>query len=501
MKSKSYIFLIAFLTSLAVCAVAGNTNKLKKENVNLSRMGDKLMVSMDIVLDSTRLSSNHQLFVTPVITNGDGTHNVTLPTVLFNGRNMHYRYLRNNNKALAGGDYDVVSEVYYKNGKMSKVAYAQTTPMQEWMESEDAVMRVMIDTCGCGTLKAKGLEDYPLNLVPKVINQAPNMVVMPFPVPIAGDDKISVHQGKAKVQFEVDKFQLHDKVYSYTNRFTKRRHTIDNRQQLKTIDDSINYALSSPNVELVSLDICGYASPESPYNHNEYLATNRAKAVLTYVERHDGVPAQLCSYSAVPENWKEFRNQVVAAKGITEKQRADLLELIDRPIHSTSDYDRKETELKTSPKFSALYRGTIHPDWFPDLRYTEFTIRTHLKPMTDEQLRQVMKEEPQRMSLSQFYRVALSYGQGTQDFKETLKLALKYYPNDPTANMNAAAMAIEAGNYDDAKPFLKLAGESDDANILRGIVATNDGDLDVARAFFTKAIKQPEAQRNLNLIK
>lgn len=503
MKSKSYILLIAFLASVTICAIAGNVAKLKKENVSLTRVGDKLMVSMDIVMDSSRLSSNTQLFVTPVITSTSGTQQVTLPTVLFNGRNMHYRYLRNNNKALAGGDYDVVNEIYYKNGKLSKVAYAQTTPMQEWMEAEDAVMRLMVDTCGCGTLKAKGIEDYPLNLVPKVeyVNQAPNMFVMPFPVPQPDDDKVTVHQGRAKVLFEVDKTQLHTGVYRYTNRITKRSHTIDNRAQLKNIDDSIRYALSSPNVELVSLEICGYASPETRYSRNVELAEGRAHAVLNYVERHDGVPAELCSYKSVPENWKGFRDQVVAAKDITEAQRTDLLELIDRPIRSVTDYDAKERELNTSPKFAKLYKSIIHPVWFPDLRYTEFTIRTHLKPMTDEQLREVIKVEPQRMSLSQFYRVALSYGHGTPEFNETLKTALKYFKNDAVANTNMAALAIEEKRFDDAKPYLELAGDGDEANILRGIVATNDGNLELARAYFTKAIKQPEAQRNLNLLK
>lgn len=489
MNLKLNILFFAFCT---VISVFGDT-KLKKENVSVDRIGNKLMVSMDLVLDSTRLGNNGQLFVTPVVMSADSAHSVVLPSVLFSGRNMHYTYLRNESRALPTADYEIAREVYHKGLRTSKVKYEQSTPLTDWMSNSDAVLRIIVDTCGCRNLKAKGVEEYPI--------KAPKMLQMAYPVPVPDDDKITVHQGKAKVQFEVDKFELHDEVYSYTNRITKRRHTIDNREQLQLIDDSLRYALNSPNVELVKLEVHGFASPESPYDHNEYLALNRAKAIMLYLEKHDGVPDSICSYSATPENWAGFREQVLAATDITEKQRTDLLELIDRPCHSTSDYDRKETELNKSAAFAALYRDKIRPDWFPDLRYTQFAFYTHLKPLTDEQLRQVAKDEPKRLSLSQFYRVALSYGHGTKEFHDVMLLALKYFPTDEVANCNAAALAIEEDRYADAKPYLEHAGETDDANILRGIVAYKEGDFDAAREYFQKAINQPEAQKNLELIK
>lgn len=495
MNLKFTILLALLCSAITLSAGSKRDYKLKKENVSVDRIGDNLMLSMDLILDSTRLRSNHQLFITPIIQTADKKHTSILPTVLFSGRNMHYLYQRNPKKATPSADYNVATEVWHKSGTTSKIRYAHSVPLKDWMSGKDAMLRLMVDTCGCGISNAGA------DTIPFCLNKAPQMLLMAYPVPLVEDDKIIVHQGKAKVQFEVDKFQLHDEVYTYTHKVTKRRHVIDNRKELQTIDDSLHYALNSPNVELVSLDIRGYASPESPYDHNEYLALNRAKAVMIYLEKHDNIPDSVCSYHATPENWQMFREQVLAAKDITEQQRKDLIELIDRPIHSNGDYDRKETELGTSPKFAALYKNHIHPDWFPELRYTEFTIRTRLKHMTIEQLRQVMIDEPKRLSLSQFYRVALSYGHGTEGFHKAMTLALENYPKDPMSNTNAAALAVEEQRYEDAKKFLEHAGDSDDANILRGIVATNDGDLEAARQFFQKAIKQPEAQRNLNLIK
>ena len=128
----------------------------------------------------------------------------------------------------------------------------------------------------------------------------------------------------------------------------------DNREQLKMIEDSVRYALSDPNVEISRIDICGYASPESPYMHNEYLATNRSRSLSEYIGRRFSLPADRCTYSSVPENWAEFRELAVAADDITEAQRRDLLELIDTPAYGASDYDAKEKELKTDRRFASL---------------------------------------------------------------------------------------------------------------------------------------------------
>lgn len=466
-------------------------------NLSATPAGERCIVTMDVVLDQLHLSGNHQLFVTPYIESKDKSEQVQMPSILISGRNMHYVYLRTGQtKATGKTKYNVVREMYHKKGGET-VAYNESTPLRAWMMDDEVNLLVHIDTCGCG--RAEGSDVLAKRKLG--MNPVNSMLIMPYPKLGFEEDKITKHEGRAKVQFEVDKFELHDQVYTYTHRQTHRKHVIDNREQLKVIDDSLRYALSSPNVELVGLEICGYASPESPYDHNEYLALNRARAVMEYVERHDNIPSEICSYRAVPENWEGFRQQVLDAKDITEQQRKDLLELIDRPVHIASDYDRKETELKTSPKFAALYTSKIHPDWFPELRYTRFSISTHLKPRTLEQLREIAKTEPHLMSLNQFYRVAQSYEHGSKEFTDVLMTALQYHPKDEKANVNVASLLIEQHKYDEAKTYLEHAGESDEANILRGIICTHQRDFDEARRYFQKASNASEARNNLRLLK
>lgn len=499
---KKYILtLVALFAIVFSVSATPEAHKRRAKSVvrtadtNVQRVGDRMVVNFNLILDDFYLSPNQQVFLTPAIIGANETQVSELPSILLSGRNMHYVYLRTGEtKATAKGTkYDIVKEVYHKSKQKQTVMYNQTVPFEDWMLGNNARIRVYIDTCGCGRQIASGFREA------KLPSPAEQMLAMPFPTPRPGIGKPINHHGEARVQFEVDKIELHEDVYRYTHRITKRKHVIDNRAELQTIHDSIQYALSDPNVEIESISICGYASPESPYEHNDYLATNRSRALSEYIGRKYNIPLDRCHYSAVPENWAGFRKQVENATDITERQRKDLLELIDKTCYGPLDYDAKEEALKNDPRYADVYREKIHPDWFPQLRVTTFDIRTQLKPLTPIQLRDVMAKNPNIMSLDEIYQVANSYEHGSPEFLNAMEVALQEYPEDPIANCNAAAVAIENKDYAAAARYLEKAGDSTEANVLRGIVATANGDITAARDLFRSA-NSPEAIRNLRLI-
>lgn len=482
---------MALLSALPM--MAAHSDDIRIKNLSVSQQGDVCVVSMDLDLAELELRRNEQVLVTPIISCPSAEQEVQLPTVVFSGRNMHYVYLRGGQTLASGKSrYNILEEQRRDNGHQQLYSYLQSVPLQKWMMAKDAAVRLVVDNCGCGVVGASEAgEPLALNL-----NPAANMVVVPFPTPDPSKRKPTHHNGRARVQFEVNRTELHTSPY-----ICKSGQYIDNRKQLQIIDDSIAYALRDPNVEIESISICGYASPESPYDHNDYLATNRSRALSEYIAHKYSLPMERCHYSAVPENWAEFREYTVNARDITEGQRAELLMLIDRPCYGPADYDAKETTLKTDPRFAQLYKTKILPDWFPKFRCTMFDITTQLKPLTPVQLREVMEKTPGLMSLDEIYLVACSYDHGTPEFLHAMEVALKEYPDDPVANLNAASIAVEREDYTAAAQYLKKAGECDEANVLRGIIATNDGDYKAARAYFEKAGRCPEAQRNLNLLK
>ena len=485
-----YKFILALVLSTQVSASA-SAQTVSANNVHVDYTNEMLTVSADIVLDSLRLKSNNQLFITPIVKAGD-TMTVSLPSVLVNGRKMHISYQRgvlNGFKTIK--QHDIIQEVERKNRTRQQVSYSSRVKLAGAIDPRSAAVAFVYDSCGCGVDIANRITPF----VPLFENPYKKLIPAMVTPPVS-DLPVSIHEGKARVQFEVDRTELHALPY-----VCKNGQRIDNREQLAVIDDSVKYALSDPHVEIAGIRICGYASPESPYTHNDLLASGRSRSLAEYLAFRYNLPKQSVSYTAVPENWKEFRQLVVDSKEITEQQRSDLLQLIDRPAYSPGDYDAKEIELKTNPKFSSLYRSKILPEWFPRLRATTFAISTRLKPLDDEELAKVLETTPEKMSLNQMFRVARLYPEGSDKFNHVIDVALKHFPDDPIANVNAAAAHIMRGDYEAARELLDKIGESDEAYNLRGIVATHDGEYDKAIGYFERAGNLEAAKINLHYMK
>lgn len=486
------IFLAITLFILSACAVSRvDTGHIGVHIVNLTGSGGQMTVSMDISLDSLQLGSNRQLFVTPYL-EGANHQTALLPTLLINGRNMQYVYERSGLTEKARETYNNINKVVKRqNGTRQSIDYLASVGIEPWMRREEVSLRLSVDSCGCGMMVGNGLSDAlaTMNMNPGALMR------LVYVTPPVTEQPVVAHEGMARVQFEVDSITLHTSPYTCRN-----GQRIDNRAQLRIIDDSVSYALSDPNVEIAAISVCGYASPESPYIHNDYLATGRSRALSLYLSQRYNLPAERCTYNAVPENWEEFRQIVVDAQELSATQREALLQLIDRPVYGPSDYDAKELELKSSKLFSRLYREKILPVWFPQLRCTKFVINTRLRPMPDEKLAQIILSTPQLLSLNQMFRVARLYPEGSEAFNKTIGIALRYYADDPVANTNAAITAIKEGRLDDADSLLLKAGNLPEAENARGVLATLRGDYESALLHFAAASLLPEAQKNKEML-
>lgn len=487
MKTTNRIIcLLALGATFALGAKEKNIGTMRIDSTQCTHNGDEMVLTATLRLDSLCLGSNDQLFVRPII-KGANEEMEVYPAVLIDGRNMHYIYERKGiSKKLRQTYSDLAQVVRRHNGTEQSVAYVASLPVQSWMLSPETEVTFAVDTCGCGNLLGNGA------LEPVKPFTLPEMLLV-YITPEVTELPITVHEGKAKVQFEVDRTELHDQPYR-----TKRSgQLIDNRAQLKMIDDTVTYALTNPNVEIARIDVCGYASPESPYLHNDELATGRSRALAEYLAAKYNLPKEASHYSAVPENWAGFRDFVVNdTKKLTAQQRADLLELIDAPAYGPSDYDAKEKALKTDRRYAELYRTFILPVWFPELRVTHFAISTRLRPLSDPQLAEVILVTPELMSLNQMFRVARLYEEGTPEFNRTIDIALTYFPNDPVANLNAAVAALKADDLDRAARLLAKAGNSPEAENARGVLAVKRKDYDAARAHFKAAGRLHEAVLN-----
>lgn len=502
---------------LAISSFMASGQAVRTENVDIRISGDYLNVNADIVLDSLRLKSNHQVFITPVVKGGYSQpasdnllmttdsiemtadsmemmteNSLTLPSVLVSGRNMHISFQRGVLRNFRDiKTHEIVEEVRRRNGKSQTVPYSVRILVEPWMRKPGVSVAFVYDSCGCGAFYGQTVSEE-ISLYSNPVNNMRSIMITPAITNIP----VTIHEGRARVQFEVDRTELHVDPFRCKN-----GQNIDNRAQIQIIDDSVKYALTDPNVEISEIDICGYASPESPYLHNEELATGRSKALAEYLADRYNLPHGSVKYFSVPENWNEFRTIVTESNEITEDQRQLLLNLIDAPASTPEEWDRKEWLLKTDPHFSSLYRSKILPEWFPRLRATTFAIHTRLKAMDDQQLAEVIKKTPEKMSLNQMYRVARLYPEGSDEFNDVIATALKYYPKDQTAIVNAATAAVIRGDYDAARDLLANADNTPEVFNLLGIIATAEENFDVAIRYFEKAGDDVNAVRNLEMLK
>ena len=61
------------------------------------------------------------------------------------------------------------------------------------------------------------------------------------------------------------------------------------------------------------------------------------------------------------------------------------------------------------------------------------------------------------------------------------------FPNDETANLNAANAAIRRDNFDDARKYLRKAGDSAEAFYARGALAIREKNYELARVHLNRA--------------
>lgn len=442
----------------AIQAFTTQAYNLKINEITPERQRQNLNIAARVVLDSVSLGSNRIIYVTPVVMGPDGQSEQLAP-MMINGRNVYYAYQRGSLPKGTLKDNTAYIEMR-RNGSAQDIGYSQSTPLAQWMFYPSAGVRFVIDEydlrhnhAHTQTLTAV----TPLGLMPDF--------QMAYAVPDEQSEPVRVTEGNAA-----------------------------------DLDKAVSQALANPVIEITGVNICGNGSPDGAYERNKQQATARARAAADQLRTKFNLPSSVVTYSVVPENWAGFRQQVVQANDITENQRAALLKLIDAPAYGAVDYDDKESSLRTDKTVGNLYRTKILPQWFPTLRDTRYTLSTALRPMTDREMADLLKTQPDVLSQGQMMRVAGLYPEGSADFNRVIDTALRCYPDSEAANLNAAVCALNSGDDAKAARLLSKAGELPQAWNARGILAARRGDFKQAKADFERAGTLPQAMRNLQLI-
>ena len=428
------------------------------------RNGKYLSLDMNIGLAGLEVEPNRAVLLTPVLVNGADT--LTLPSVAVYGRNRYYYYRRNfRGTMLSGAD-----ETAFRAGdRPAELAYHQIVPYADWLDGATLVLDRRDYGC-CRQVLARDFSEvgrYREEFFPRLV----------YVRPPAEAEKRRVLEGRAYIDFPVDQTVIYPDY---------RRNAVE----LERIRATIDTVRNDPDARIDTVWLKGFASPESPYAHNTDLAKGRTEALRRHILRMYDFKDVSILTDYEPEDWDGLRRAVL---GSNLEHRDEILALIDED----RDPDVKEWMIKS--RYPDDYRFMLDT-YYPALRHTDYrvcyVVRTYSDP--DEILR-VMRTHPQHLDQDEFYVAAATLEPGSEEFAEVFETAVRMFPGDEAANLNAANAALRRDDFERAGRYLERAGDGPEALYARAALAIRTGDLDTARDYLRKAADAGLQQASLTL--
>ena len=302
---------------------------------------------------------------------------------------------------------------------------------------------------------------------------------LPFRIPNSEGLKQRIVEGRAFLDYPINETFIDSKY---------RR----NPEELKRLRKTIEHALFDKSIRVQRVTFHGYASPESPYSNNTRLAKGRTQSLKQYVCKRYGIRESVVETAYTPEDWVNLRT-FIDTRGESRRtkdniwyehqsivetpempqyvidHRDELLRVIDLNM----DLDEKEQLLKQVGG-GEPYRWLLQYV-YPGLRHTDYTIEYEVKHYPVKEARRLIYTHPEALSIEEMYRVAQNYGEGTDGWLDALLIAARQYPDDATANLNAACGCVKTRRLTDAKNYLKKAGNLPEAAYLADIIRAMEG--------------------------
>lgn len=425
--------------------------QMEVRNLAVSRQKDKLFVSLDLDVSALKVGTNREVVFAPILSKGE--HLIELPVVMVAGRNRYYHHLRNKST--------VSLDKLYRSGERDVIEYRLVMPYEKWMTNAALNISNTINGC-CG---APILND--ISLLENVLPEKNVMTFFPKYVYIRpkAEQKINQIEGSAYIDFPVNRTEVYPEY---------RR----NPQELKKILATIDAVREDSDTRILAISIKGYASPEGSYTNNIRLAKGRTATLKEYVRRQYHFPDSLFTTSYEPEDWEGLRRFV---EGSHLTHRDEILRLID----SGMEPDAKDRKIKVNYRDDYAY---LLREVYPGLRHSDYVVRYEVRAYTNpEEIKHLLRTQPQKLSLEEMYLVAQDMEPGSEEYNETFEIAVRMFPEDATANLNAANTAMRLGNLPLAEKYLEKSGDTSEAAYARGIHAALSSNYEVAETLLKEA--------------
>ena len=469
---KKLIYLIIALAAVIAPAHAQKfmNDALTLSDVTLWQQGESLYVGMTMDMKNLTVGSARSLSLVPLLT--DGQHNVPLQEIIINGKRREKAYIR----GLAMNQQEPTAIIVPYN-KRETLNYTQVIPYQPWMAN--ASLQLVETLCGCGNYQEMTAQELITNDVSTEAKRLSAMSpLVAYIQPTVEVVKKRSEQYEAHLDFPVNKYVI---LTDFMN----------NHSELVNIHSMFDKIQNDKNLTVTKISIEGFASPEGPLAFNEQLSKKRAVALKDYLVKNEKVPANVYNVTFGGENWDGL---VKALEASSMKDKETFLNIIK---NTSDDAKRKQEIMRVGG--GVPYR-TMLKEIYPGLRKVNCKIDYTVINFDVEQGRIIIRENPKYLSLNEMYQVANSYPKGSKDFANVFDIAVRMYPNDPVANLNAAAVALSMKDLNTAVKFMEKADHAT-AEFLNntGVYNFLNGDIQRARAAFEQAAQMGNEAAQANL--
>ena len=408
------------------------------------RNGNLMTVDINFDVTPLDLTTNQAVVYTPMIINGTDTLQLT-PVAVY-GRTAWYQFERGILKTVPA---DEQMAVRYKKD-LEPFTYEQHAEYADWMNGAGLVIKR--DFYGCaGCNEGEVISDELVAYSEELLEVKPALI---YQAALAEGVKMRELSGRAYVDFPVNKIVIYPE---YRN----------NTYELGKIIATIDSVKNDPDITVTSIHIAGTASPEGPYDNNVYLAKNRTIALKEYVTNLYNFPKDFIQTDYDPVDWKGLREWLLS-NNLNHKE--EILAIVNSDIEPYA----RNSKIKTD--FPAEYDWLLR-NVYPALRHSDYRIEYQIREFTNiAEIANIIKTKPQKLSLSEMYRLAAALEPGSDEYNEVFEIAVRLYPEDEVANLNAANTALAKGDLPYAEKYLEKAGNSAQAVYARGILKGMQGD-------------------------
>ena len=291
---------------------------------------------------------------------------------------------------------------------------------------------------------------------------------------------------------------------SATINFSKGKNNITTKEMKDTdVKDLLNFFSSSmqedSRVDIKSIQISSFASPEGEVDLNNNLAQDRGNSTMkSFINKSKrmkfdaGKDKDFYKITSKGEDWDGFKTEVSK----TDNEDKDL---ILRVLEMTSDLNKREKEIRNMAKSYAFLEKQV----LPQLRRSIITVNYEEVGYSDEELKSLVSINPDTLDLEEIIQASLN--------EEDINIQLKNYnnaerlfPNDWRVINNIGYIKYMMGDTDGAgKSFEKAMAITDNKIVSNNVGAvrhvSNGKSSDEIKSLFESS-NTDESKYNVGLI-